>query len=782
MKTNKILGFSPEIKDRCKSIITLLLVIYTIIFSCSLQAQYNITGKVNDAISGEKLQGATLSLEKFNLKTTSDQHGKYIFNNLAAGNYLVKASYVGYHDTIVEIKISSSSVNFNFQLISTSVDIASLVVTATRTEKNKKDIPASIGIISSEQIQNLPALTADELLSIIPGINTTRHFGIFYKTGDVTMRGLNRNVHTLLLIDGIPLSIIDGGATNWNRVDPNEIEKIEVIKGPNSSLYGSNAMGGVVNIISKKDLKPFKGTAALFYGTYGTLGGSLGLRGSRIKNDKGWYWSINGKIRKSDGYIVTPDSIRDSTDVRAYLREYHAWMSTGYSFNKKNNIELQYDFSDDTRGIGKKIFESDGNFDHYLNHFIQARYRGSVGNVNISAVAFFKTELLNNQKESMKQNGSYIFFNNNSYSNDKGVWCNATFPVFINHKITLGFDSKLGVSSSSDIYHTSTDTIRIDGNMDYYGLYIQDDFPILKNKIKAIIGARYDNVKFYNGNLTIKEPSVNSLYMLPYLNTYENKNWNALSPKAGILFDIFKNANFYISISKGFRSSTLTDLCKTGDVNKGFKLANPLLKPEYIQNIELGTNLNFMKNLNIEAVIFYSVGKDFQYFVGTGDSLYTTKTKMQPVLKRENIGKVEMYGLELGVNYIVKKNMSLFGNYTYNHSIIKDFNVEGYVQKSLTGKYLIDVPMHQVFAGIILKNKYANFSFTYKNKSSTWADDENTLKVKGFSLFDCKISHRFADKIDFSVTVENIFNTIYLNSKYELPPGRFIIAEIKVMF
>jgi len=217
-------------------------------------------------------------------------------------------------------------------------------------------------------------------------------------------------------------------------------------------------------------------------------------------------------------------------------------------------------------------------------------------------------------------------------------------------------------------------------------------------------------------------------------------------------------------------------------VNKGFKLANPLLKPEYIQNIELGTNLNFMKNLNIEAVIFYSVGKDFQYFVGTGDSLYTTKTKMQPVLKRENIGKVEMYGLELGVNYIVKKNMSLFGNYTYNHSIIKDFNVEGYVQKSLTGKYLIDVPMHQVFAGIILKNKYANFSFTYKNKSSTWADDENTLKVKGFSLFDCKISHRFADKIDFSVTVENIFNTIYLNSKYELPPGRFIIAEIKVMF
>ena len=112
----------------------------------------------------------------------------------------------------------------------------SVIVTATRTEKQITDIPASIGIISSEQIQYLPSITADEILSIIPGINITRHFGIFYKTGDVTMRGLNRNVHTLLLIDGIPESIFDAVATNWNRIKPENIKKIEIIKGQNSSL------------------------------------------------------------------------------------------------------------------------------------------------------------------------------------------------------------------------------------------------------------------------------------------------------------------------------------------------------------------------------------------------------------------------------------------------------------------------------------------------------------------------------------------------------------------
>jgi len=761
------------------------LILLFLLFRIGLQScsgQGILSGQITDGITGEALSGANISIKKLDITTASDNKGNYIFYNIPNGEYKIKVSFLGYRDTSTSITISGSQLTQNFQMITGSVEMASVVVTATRTEKLVKDIPASIGVVTQEQLQNLPCITTDEYLSSISGINITRHFGIFYKTGDVTMRGLNRNVHTLLLIDGIPISIVDGGATNWNRLKPENIKKVEVIKGPNSSLYGSNAMGGVVNIITKHPSKPFKGDAGVFYGTYNTSGGSLNLSANNLKNDKGFYWNLDGFMRESDGYVIMPDSLKDSTDVKTYLREYNTMFRTGYSMNKNNSLEVEYDFSDETRGQGKRIYEVDGNYDYYIDHFVQTRYRGTFGKAKISAVAFFKSENYSNQRESQKSNGTYVFFNTASYSDDKGVWCNVTFPVLKKHTITTGIDSKLGYFNSDDVYRTSTDTIGYKGNLDFYGLFIQDDFPIIKDKIKAIVGVRYDDVTFYNADLSIKEPSATTEFMLPYIKSYEKKNWKAFSPKAGILFDIKNNLTSYISLSRGFRSSTLSDLVRTSDVNKGFKLANPYLLPEYISNIEAGITWDKKKQLTIEPVFFYSIGKDFQYFVGTGDSIYTTKTKKQPIIKRENIGKVEIYGAELGVNYIFNKNLTIFGTYTFNHSVIKSFEVTGYVAKDLTGKFLIDVPMHQVFGGFIYKSKIANLSLTYKYKSSTWADDENTFKVNDYALFDGKISRRFAEKLNASITVENILNTIYLDSKYMLPPGRFILCELDVLF
>ena len=119
----------------------------------------------------------------------------------------------------------------------------------------------------------------------------------------------------------------------------------------------------------------------------------------------------------------------------------------------------------------------------------------------------------------------------------------------------------------------------------------------------------------------------------------------------------------------------------------------------------------------------------------------------------------------------MNKEITFFGNYTYNHSTIRSFDVGGYVAKDLQGKFLIDVPQHQIYSGFIMKSKWANLSLTYKYKSMTWADDENTMKVKGYALVDGKVSRRIADKVDISLTMENIFNAIYLNSKYQLPSG-----------
>jgi outer membrane receptor protein involved in Fe transport len=755
--------------------------IFILLSGLTVFSQITIKGKVTDAANGKALQGATIIIKKLNLIATSDNNGNYIFSDVKAGTFIIKISFVGYRDTAQSITIVSGTYQKDFKLYPGSVAMDSVVVTATLTEKNIKDLPASVGIVTHEQIQDFPAMSADEYLDLVSGIDITRHYGIFYKTGDVTMRGLNRNVYTLLLIDGIPASVMDGGATNWNRINTDNIQKIEVIKGPNSSIYGSNAMGGVINIITQHPSEPFKAEANAFYGTYNTYGGNLNLSGSNIKNNKGFYWMADGYIRRSDGYVLYPDSTADSTDVRTYLKEKDASLRTGYSFNKNNNLEIEYDISSEILGGGKKYFEELGSYDYSYYQIWQARYHGLVGKVRINASAFYKNEYDDSQKESIKQSGAYTLLNTHTNSDDKGIWCNGSVPFRKNQLITFGFDSKLGEAKASDIYRTSTDTVTYKGNLDYYGLFVQDDFVIIKNKLKSIVGLRYDLVNFYNADFYIDAPSATTSFILPYIKPLISKTWTALSPNVGLIYKITENKSVYLNLSRGFRSASLNDLCQTADVNKGFKIANPDLKPEYLSNAEIGTLLQIGK-FEIEPTLFYSIGKDFQYFVGTGDSIYTNKTKEQPVIKRENIDKVEIYGAELAMNYTFNKHFSMFANYYYNHSQIKNFDTTKFVSKDLTNKFLVNVPMHHLYSGVLYKSKIANISLIYKYTSSMWDDDLNTVLVKGYSRFDAKISKMLLNKFFASITVENIFNTVYLDSKGLLPPGRFFMTECKYSF
>ena len=109
-------------------------------------------------------------------------------------------------------------------------------------------------------------------------------------------------------------------------------------------------------------------------------------------------------------------------------------------------------------------------------------------------------------------------------------------------------------------------------------------------------------------------------------------------------------------------------------------------------------------------------------------------------MKKENIKKVEIYGAELSVNYTVNNHISLFATYAYNHSQIKKVDTSIINSAKLTGKILTNVPMHNTYSGVEYKSKLFALSLTYRYTSSTWYDDENTIKIDGYSLFDAKIS------------------------------------------
>ena len=674
--------------------------------------------------------------------------------------------------------ILGQDINFN-----DTVNISEIVVTANRSSRYIEDIPGRVEIIDAKTIEQLPVQNSDEILRHIANVHVNRSWGIFSQNASVTMRGLDGSARVLVLLDGVPMNKSAGGSINWHLVSIDAIDRIEVLKGPASAMYGNNAMAGVISIITKDPTKPIQGKVGLFGGSYKTLGGEFDLSGTNVKNNKGFSWSINSFYRQGDGYIMVPEELRDSTDVKASLKEYNIGAKLAYNFNKNHKLEFGYQTHDDYRGQGRKVYEELGDYVSLNTHFFRANYQGIFNKTRLNVLAFYQHENEFKQSESISSNtGKYKLSERDSYKDDYGLWINATSFLSDKNTLTYGVDLKQGKADVTTTYITSTDVLNYLGTLDFYGFFIQDEIKFLNKKFIFVAGARMDFAKYHNGQLIIENPTSNTGFITPFNEDFISSSWSSFSPKLALKYNFARAHSAYISYSQGFMPPKLDDLSKSGKIRKGFKLANPELGPEYLTNYELGFNFNFFDKLTIEPSVYYSLGKDFQYFVGTGDSIDSGGDALKPVYQRQNIASVEVIGAEISINYYVLKNLHLSANYTFNHSTIKEFKKPEDYEKDITGKYLIEVPKHMAYAGISWNNKYFNATVSYNYISSQWYDDENTILIEAYDIIDLQISRAFGNHLYASLTIQNILDNEYIDRKGYLSPGRYITGEIKYRF
>ena len=761
-------------------------VILLITFSLSAFAQFSIKGSIKDSLSGKYLASVNIYLEGLNRGTATNSEGFFEFENISTGNYTLKVTHIGYSEKTIKLDLTNSN-ELSILLIPYTIEMPSVVISATRYEKDVKDVPGRIELVTKKDIELIPANNADDLLQNISGANIDRNAGIFSKNASITLRGINSAQRTLIMLDGVSMNKTDGGSINWNRIDPQNVEKIEVIKGPVSALYGSNAMSGAINIITKSP-ENTSGDVGLMVGNYNTIGGKLRMNLSNVKDSKGFYGGIYSFYRQGDGFILLPDSTRDSSDVKTYLTEYMLSSKLGYRFNSNSKVELEYSYFDDMRGDGVKYYDSDGGYSKFTTNAVNLKYTGLINDYKINATAFLQSERSLQQKESVKTDKlppyavtQYVLYAAQSHRLDEGLVVSASKSILKNNYLTAGLEFKLGSVDASDIYYSSTDIVNNNGNMNFYALFLQDETSFLNNKLKVIAGLRFDYVRFYNGSFSIEQPTVTTEVLSPYTGNFNNANWNAISPKLSIQYELAKQSSVYFSAGRGFRPPILDDMCRNGNISKGIKLSNPELKPEKIDNYEVGANITLFKNLTIEPSVFYSLGRDFQYFVGTGDTLFSGN-KPKPFLKRENVGLAEIYGAEISIEYNIMNNIELRANYGYYHSTIKEYNLSGYVAKDLTGKYLMEVAPNQVNASISWRNKIVNTMIVFHYKDKQWVDDENTVRADSYMLYDLKLSKTFYKRINASLSVENILDDVYIDEKGLLSIGRFFMAEITYKF
>ena len=767
------------------------MLLFFVVFVFALDAQ-TLEGYIKDS-NNNPLPDVNVILSASKQGTISDEKGFYRIHDIKPGAYIIEVSHVGYVPASQKINIRNESVfKQDFILKKDLINIREVVIQA-KTE-NKFDIiniPVRTKLLDQQEIMQIPSISASKLFNAVSGVNVSNEFGIFSSSTVVALRGIggSSQTGTLVVLDGMPLNKTDGGSVNWNIIDKDNIEKIEIIKGPGSALYGSNAMGGIINFISKPPDGNFGCNVSISSGTYKTLDAKASLTGSLFK--RLLFWKAFANYRTSDGYINTPDEVikeNDSIVVPVFLKEFFVGGTLGYHINENNTVELSLNYFDDIRGRGVKIYEDVGSNVERNTYHGFLKYKGQVKKWKIysNIYALYEKYLRLNEYYS---DGSYTLYEVDSRREDYGLRLWAEAPIGKKNEITFGGEAKIGKVLGQDIYYTSTDLITNRGAMNTYALFVQDKFTFGKQKWNLVAGLRFDGAEFYDAAFSIEKPSYSIEYLSGFqFDNIEKKQWIDICPKLTLQYVPAQNLKTYLSVAKGFRAPVLDDLCRSEYSRYGFRVANPDIKPEHIYNIEVGMDNTFFKKLKTEFSFYYSAGYDFMYMLSTSDSV-NLGYSIAPIYQVTNISKVNIYGLEADISSPIGKYLSAYFNYTFNHSTIGSFKPNTAADRDITGKFLPDIPMHQFSCGISVRTDYFNITIAEKYVGKRWVKDDNSIdniylltdKYPSYFTTDIKLWQKVW-QFDFSVDIDNLFNIVYINNKGFKSPGRMVFGKLSYTF
>ena len=232
-------------------------------------AAATLTGTVTDSETGRPLAGAVVFLIGTQLQSATTEAGQYRMDGIPPGHYLLRVSLFGYHGAEQgDVVLDSGGVRtVDFALTKALIDLPAVVVTASRAEEPPEDVPASVAVLTHDALLRYQAITVDQALPFVPGV--------IFNNGQIDIRGASGvaggvGSRVLMLLDGHPILTADGGEVDFNAVPMLDLDRVEVVKGAYSALYGSNALGGVVNFITKR-ISPYPETVvAAHAGVYDT--------------------------------------------------------------------------------------------------------------------------------------------------------------------------------------------------------------------------------------------------------------------------------------------------------------------------------------------------------------------------------------------------------------------------------------------------------------------------------------------------------------------------------
>jgi outer membrane receptor protein involved in Fe transport len=634
-----------------------------------------------------------------------------------------------------------------------------VVVTANRREETLREVAAHVTVLGREEIDQSAALSVDDLLRQVPGFSLFRRSSglVAHPTSQgVSLRGIGPSgaSRTLVLLDGVPLNDPFGGWVQWARVPQESLDCIEIVRGGGSDLWGSSALGGVLQILTASPRQRSL-SGALEGGDHGQL--RAGVSASGRRGPLGLSADVS---RLEGGYPVLREDQRGAIDVDATSEATAFYGRMDASLSPAATLLARGNFFDEDRGNGTPL-TTNGTTGGYLTAGLSrvgpqgGEWTASLAGHRQSFASTFSSQAADRSSEipSLDQ-----FDVSAEALSGAAQW---TGEIGGRHSLTAGFDARwTGAENAEDFFYSAEEgrflrRRRAGGEQLQGALYLQEELD-LGERWRFTFGGRVDawsNRSGFRTERTLSDGTVLASEEFP------NRNEIAFSPRLSLVYAARERLLLRGALYRAFRAPTINELYRPFRVRNDITAANAGLDPEILTGAELGLDLGTSRS-GFRLTAFWNHEEDAvsNVTLGLGPGA-VSPCGFVPAggicRQRQNLEDVRIAGLEAEAEHRPTPFWRISASYLLSRPEIRKASQD----PGLEGNRLAQVPEHQIVARL----GYANVdrlagSLQLRYGSEQLEDDLNTLALDGYLVADLLLRRRLRQGVELFAGIENLFD------------------------
>lgn len=731
-------------------------------------------GKITDQKNGLSIPGVSIFIPELQKGTVSNIDGSYLLEGMPTGKITIQFSFIGYETIIKSVEIKSDNSELNINMSFTSVTTQDVVVSGGFPSAQHEN-SIKISVLQKKEFELLSTPSFGEKLASISGVDViSRSPGV----STPVIRGLSLN-NLIFLNNGVRMENFQFSADHPFLVNDQGIDHIEVIKGPASLLYGSDAMGGVINILREKPA-PLNTVTTDFSSEYHSvtqgLVNNIGVKGSQ--ND--WFWIARANLQSHKDY-------KDGNGSPVPNTRFHSeGLQLGFGIVKDlGSFKIYYDYLRPKFGMTNEesilIVNSENRknkewYQDLTQHLISSRNRLFIKNykLELNAAYQFNQRRLNGNPES--NFFRLVDMDLNTFSYESKLY----FPSSENSQFLLGIQGMHQTNRN----HNAPNRIIPNANIDDFSIFslLKRDF----NKFGLQFGLRYDHRSLYvpeqkAGGHSHGEPEEHEAEEGHEEEmVHINRDFDNLNASVGATIHISETFLLRSNLASGYRVPNLAELSQHGLHGNRFEEGNPDLDPQKSIESDLGIHYH-TQNHNIDFSLFYNKVYDYIYLAPTNEPA----PKGSGFVYRYEQQDAKLYGGEVSINVVPFSFLKIHSDYAM------------VISKQVDGTHLPFIPQHKLNNSIRLfingnksfDSPFINFSWKHAFEHNNPAQFET--KSFAYDLFAIQIGTGFKLKnysANFILSADNLFNEKYtdhlssLKTLGYLNPGRNVSAKLNLTF